>query len=378
MKKIFGILIIAAQLISFGSASAANGDMAGYVYDTDIKAFINGIEVPSYSIGGKTAVAIEDITKPNSGHYYNDSSRTLQLYTLAPDSLIGGKCELKGKIGDVVGRIYETDIKTVIYDYEIPSYNIGGKMAVALEDLGNDGSFSEIGGKYIWDGENRTISLEFIYDNSLMTYDYNINMRVDMNGDLSEGVVAFAGNPYCKAMLEKDFNWPEWIDDLNGTDVPVKKAIPLTFNGEVIGYHLYRTTEKSHWKPNGFYAYTYLYEDKISKIAETVESPVITKEDVINHYQNNHMGSIQERFDTEDYTFAFMSAGTPHGGTHYLVLAGADGSYHNYAEDFQSVSFWGTKLFENVTIDRENEKVYFHYDVDYEIDLKTGELIKLG
>jgi hypothetical protein len=291
---------------------------------------------------------------------------------------VGGTSELKGKIGDVIGYIYKTDIKTIIYDYEIPSCNIGGKMAVAIEDLGNDGSFSEIGGKYIWDGENRTISLEFIYDNSHVINDYNINMTVDMKEDLSDGVVTFTGNPYCKAMIVKDFNWPYWIDDLNGTDVPVKKAIPLVFEGDVIGYHLYRTTEKSQWKPNGFYAYTYLYEDKISEIPDRIEPPVITRDDVIKHYEINHACSVLERFDTDEYTFALLSGATSHGSTHCLVLIQNDGRYYDYSKEFNSVSLWGTKTFDNVRVDKENEKVYFRYDEDYEINLKTGELIKLG
>lgn len=377
MKRITGLIIVFASLIFAGLASAANGDIIGNVYDTDIKAYINGVEVKSYAIDGKTAVAIEEVTKPQTGYYYNDSIRTLELYSLSPSVIVPGCSELKSKVGKITGRIYESDIKAVIYDYVIPSYSIGGKTAVAIEDLGNDGSFSEIGGKYIWDGETRTISLEFIYDNSSILRDYNMNMTVDMKDDLLDGTVTFTGNPYCKAMLVKDFKWPDWIDDLNGTDEDVKRAIPLIYNEEVVGYHLYRTTEKSHWKPNGFYAYTYLFEEKIAELSKKVEKPVITKDDVINHYVNNHIGNVIERFDTADYSFAYMSAGTPHGASHYLVLARADGSYRDYSDDFESVSFWGTKVFENVAIDRENEKVYFHYDADYVIDLKTGELSKL-
>ncbi len=378
MKKITGLIIVFATLITASLAFAANGDVVGYVYDTDIRAYINGVEVKSYSIDGKTAVAIEDVAKPQTGYYYNDSTRTIELYSLSPSVIVGGRSELKSKIGRVTGKIYESDIKAVIYDYVIPSYSIGGKTAVAIEDLGNDGSFSEIGGKYIWDGENRTISLEFIYDNSTIIRDYNINITVDMKDDLSEGTVIFSGNPYCRAMLVKDFNWPYWIDELNGTDEDIKKSIPLVYNGDVIGYHLYRTTEKSHWKPNGFYAYTYLFEEKIAEISKTVQKPQITKEDVINHYKVNHIGGVLERFDTEDYTFAYMSAGTPHGASQYLVLARADGSYHDYSDNFNSVSFWGTKVFDNVIIDKEKEKVYFRYDTDYIIDLKTGELTKLS
>ena len=89
-------------------------------------------------------------------------------------------------------------------------------------------------------------------------------------------------------------------------------------------------------------------------------------------------GNVLERYDTDAYTFAYMSAGTPHGSSQYLVLIEADGTYRDYSDDFESVSFWGTKVFDNLEIDSTNEKVYFRYDADYEINLKTGGLIRLG
>ena len=78
--------------------------------------------------------------------------------------LVEGKVQNKTAPGKVVGKIYKTDIKTSIYGVIIPTYNIGGKTAVAIEDLGYDGAFSHIGGKYIWNETDRTISLEFLYD----------------------------------------------------------------------------------------------------------------------------------------------------------------------------------------------------------------------
>ena len=38
------------------------------------------------------------------------------------------------------------------------------------------------------------------------------------------------------------------------------------------------------------------------------------------------------------------------------------------------MSFWGTKSFDKIEIDRESEKVYIHYDKDYVFDLKTCQL----
>ena len=165
MKKIILALAILVMIASGTTVLAANGDISGDIYSTDIKAYINGIEVQSYNIGGKTAVVIEDILKAHDSYSYNDATRTLRFFGLAPDSLIKFETGQTEEVGKVIGNTYETDIKTEIYGVAINSYNIGGKTAVAIEDLGNDNEFSEIGGKYIWNGENRTINLEFMYDN---------------------------------------------------------------------------------------------------------------------------------------------------------------------------------------------------------------------
>ena len=164
MKKLLSI-ILSTIIISTLSVSvfAANGDITGHIYSTDIRAFINGIEVESYNIGGKTAVVIEDIIRWNSYEYiYDDNTRTLKFFSLNPHCLVEKKAQNKTKSGKIIGNIYQTDIRTSIYDVVVPTYNIGGKTAVAIEDLGYDSAFSPIGGKYIWNDKERTISLEFL------------------------------------------------------------------------------------------------------------------------------------------------------------------------------------------------------------------------
>ncbi len=72
-----------------------------------------------------------------------------------------------------------------------------------------------------------------------------------------------------------------------------------------------------------------------------------------------------------------MSLGPPHGSNHFLNrIDKATGKCIWYSQEFTSVSLWGTKVFDNVEIDREREIVTFRYDTDYEIDLKTGKMTK--
>ena len=52
MKKIFLLFFLILMLCSI-SAYAKTGDVIGGIYETDILCFINGVEVPSFNIGGQ-------------------------------------------------------------------------------------------------------------------------------------------------------------------------------------------------------------------------------------------------------------------------------------------------------------------------------------
>ena len=62
MKKIiFALLIALGQAALGGAAYAANGDIAGKIYTTDILTQIDGRDIPSYAIDGETLIAVEDL-----------------------------------------------------------------------------------------------------------------------------------------------------------------------------------------------------------------------------------------------------------------------------------------------------------------------------
>ena len=110
--------------------------------------------------------------------------------------------------------------------------------------------------------------------------------------------------------------------------------------------------------------------------ADNVVIPNPNREEVIDYWQSAHMGRPVDRIDTEEYSFLYMSAGTPHGATEYLLYVKADGSWHNFAADLPSYDWrWGTKTFSNVTIDSENDAVYLTCgDESFMIDLASGTI----
>lgn len=363
MKK---LLICLCFLLCFCLAVAAkSGDINGAIYATDITAVINGVTVPSYNIGGRTVVIVEDIT---TQHYYNNDLRTLIIGSLAPDALIAGENAVSRKPnGTKVGNTYETDIVTYIYDVKLPCYSLNGKMAVAIEDLGGDNTFTRTGGRYIWDAASRTITLETIHE---------------------------IGNSITEIMHEKHVSLQS-EDGVNAQFVPqpimhgsvsglrlFEGGLPheIFVDGKIIGYSFY-PKHALFWNEddgsmslqfNNSVLYTQYDIEAVKEILKDVTPVQPTRENWLAYFELNMM-TVIDSLETEEYTFLYTSQPNPHGSSQFLIRLAADGSVRYYDADFKSVSLYGQKYFDNVTIDKENETVSFRYDKDYVIDLKTGE-----
>jgi len=366
-KTVFSIiLMIMAAVFSEVSAWAATGDVIGSIYSTDIMASINGVWVESYNIGGKTVVIIEDIT---SQYAYSDASRTLAIWDLAPQELnTGGKISNK-RPGTRIGRIYETDIKTIFRGKEIKSYSLNGKMAVEIEDLGCDNEFSNIGGKYIWNEKERTISLEVIHRYTSEIHDILRDKGVNMVINQKDGKLVAEFVPV--AITNGSI--------LGGGTVSDNSMSEVLYNGEVIGYKCkfpnMELTFDGFLRPDGFWTdVDYYYADKIKAAISDISPILPTAEDWVTYYEQN-MYVIKERFETDEYMFLYMTLATPHGGSQWLMkFDKTTCETISYNGEFNSVSLYGAKIFEHVKVDEKSEKVYLHYDYDYVIDLKTDEV----
>ena len=369
MKKIILMAIcVVMVLMTMMPVLAANGDIVGKIYSTDIKACINGIWVESYNIGGKTVVIAEDIT---TQFKYSDELRTLIIDDFNPDYLIGGENSGGQKTGKVIGNIYETDIKTYFRGKELTAYSLNGKMAIVVEELGADNEFSKIGGKYIWNAEKRTIELELIY-----RYPYSMRRMMEglhYNIVLTEGNGVLIAEP-AKAPLDGGYILCE-------KETPDNSMIPVMNNDEIIGYRCkfpemrFVNNEDGYSMEEFQTPVEYFYVDKVEEMIFKAGNVQITAQDWLNYYKNHTLMTVKDSFETEDYIFLYSFFSGIHEGTDGLIkLSKKDGTKVNYADNFESVSRYGGKRFEDVTIDRENEKVYLHYDVDYVIDLKSDEI----
>lgn len=94
-KTLIAFMISVGIMLIFGSAYAKNGDVIGKIYSTDILLKIDGISTPSYNIGGKTAIVIEELSDIESmlnyavHPIYDDEKRTLNVRMSSSKGLIG-------------------------------------------------------------------------------------------------------------------------------------------------------------------------------------------------------------------------------------------------------------------------------------------------
>ena len=164
MKKIISIILITLLCSTFVQASFAAEGTEGYIYSTDILAYVNGKAIDSYNIGGRTVVIAEDLDGYGFNVEYNDEIRTLKVISYFTPGNEDSKEIPRGKVGEILGSIYKTDIKVYYNGILIKGYNIGGRTAICLEDLGDtadspnaDYGYSQYLGRSVWYPEDRKI-----------------------------------------------------------------------------------------------------------------------------------------------------------------------------------------------------------------------------
>ena len=154
MKRILTALALTAALtLSLCPAASAQeseqlppGTEIGKVYATDIVTYLDGMPMPSYNIGGKTAILVRDLVPYGFEVEWDpDKSWAIVSSGSRPEQAPDYTPTASGTPGQVVGSIYSTEIVVFINGFPVPSFNLGGAMAVTLEDLCADQTFNYYG-----------------------------------------------------------------------------------------------------------------------------------------------------------------------------------------------------------------------------------------
>lgn len=300
MKKIIFACLMCITVSAGLTAYAANGDIAGQIYSTDIIAYIGGNEVPSYNIGGRTAVIIEDLDKSEYGYpfwfVYDDEKRMLTADGKTPYKT-ESKAE-RGKPGEILGNIYETDITVNLNNHDIKGYNIGGKTAVCIEDIGDmadspneEYGYSKFAAKYVWNEKDRTISLDFA----------GLPQTVPGFKMMSQYVFTMNGNVLTAEYDDMNLFYSEFVDTYN-EDMPKYVIRPLRLklgdDEEVIGFYF---VDRDGSKEMNVSDYDGLFEKLMDY--KKAHKQKLSYDEIMQKFNDGKAYEIKYSIDTDDYTF---------------------------------------------------------------------------
>ena len=118
------------------------GDTVDFVLSTDIRAFINGYEIPAYNISGRLGVVAEDLLGYGFSVEWNGEARTLSIRrnegaAFAP---IAVHSTSHAPIGTPILPVLHTDIVTDFDGETVESFNIDGRTIVYFSELARYGS----------------------------------------------------------------------------------------------------------------------------------------------------------------------------------------------------------------------------------------------
>jgi len=138
MKKILVYFLILSAFTFCSKTGATNvGEVIDYTLHTDIAAYINHYPIKSYNIAGNTAIAAEDLINYGFDVAWNASEKALYI-TRNNASEITPKGTVyadTNPVGSKYLEVYYTDIKTYVNGTVVPSYNVGGKTILAIDNL---------------------------------------------------------------------------------------------------------------------------------------------------------------------------------------------------------------------------------------------------
>ncbi len=149
------IIIFVMTMIITSAMPVFADTIIDYVLYTDIRTYINDIEITSYNIKGYTAVVVEDLANYGFDVAWDGAARTLKVARNTGKAVTGAAVSTTsgGKVGDKAMPVYATDIKTYLDGQEVESYNVGGRTIVYVDKLAE--LYAE---DYKWDSAAKTLS----------------------------------------------------------------------------------------------------------------------------------------------------------------------------------------------------------------------------
>ncbi|MCL1792567.1 MAG: hypothetical protein FWG34_01720 [Oscillospiraceae bacterium] len=132
------------------------GDPIGDVVYTDIRAYINGCEIPASNINGYAQIIVEDLVGYGFDVAWDAAEKTLKVERNEGKAM--NPAEAEGipdgkKPGDLKAKYVLSAIKVYLSGELVESYSINGRMFIDFNLLGKYGTVA-------WDGSARMLSCE--------------------------------------------------------------------------------------------------------------------------------------------------------------------------------------------------------------------------
>ncbi len=143
MKKSITILLMAVMLAVTAIPCYAV-QVIGQVLSTDIRAYINGAEIPAYNIDGKLAVVVSDLNNYGFKTSYNNDLRKSSV-TRNPSATTFNSVPSKASglpIGSRVMDVYQSDITVELDGVQVQAFNVDNRMAIYFNELKKYGSYT--------------------------------------------------------------------------------------------------------------------------------------------------------------------------------------------------------------------------------------------
>ncbi len=298
MRKIIRTLLITSALVlGITSAYSAVGDVVGTIYSTDILASVNGKPIDAYNIGGRTVVIAEDLNKYGYNCWYDEDTRKLEITSYFTESNYDIAEIPRGKVGKVAGYIYETDIEVTYNKIPVKGYNLGGRTAICLEDLGDlaDSPNADYGySKYLaactWDAENRTISLNSYISNddeimglniSRISYGFKDNVLTVIPDD-NEVYTGFSQMEYTDEFEDRKYRISPLYLDIDGNLTEVGTAVTMRpYETDILKMHIHDSKA-------------------FLELAETAKNPQLGHDEAIEMLIGRY--TLQDRIENDDFT----------------------------------------------------------------------------
>ena len=133
------ILIAICALLTVSALANQTLRIVDYVLESDIRAFIDGYEIPSYNISNRLGIVAEDLRGYGFDVVWNAEERSLRI-TQNGKGVTSPVAETDTKLKKSSIPVYSTNIVTYVNGEVVDSYNIGGYTIIYLRELERFGS----------------------------------------------------------------------------------------------------------------------------------------------------------------------------------------------------------------------------------------------